>query len=181
MQGCRNQGLVTEKKAIQIWDMMSKFGGYGFCLPHSVEYSMITYWDCWAKCYYPNEFIAACLTLGDKTKNIEYVREARRLGLKINLPKIGISHAIKWNCDKKGNLFAPFISINGVGENVAKKISESKPSGIIRKGFFANGPSEKIPGVNKNVTAILNDIKAFEPDYVTTKDDLKKYRDLFIF
>lgn len=134
-----------------------------------------------SKVHYPNEFLASCLTLGDKTKNIEYIREARRLGLKINFPKIGVSHAIKWNCDKKGNLFSPFVSINGVGELVAEKIASATISNKVRKGFFSSAPSEKIPGVNKNVTAILNDIKAFDPEYVTTKEDLKKYKHLFIF
>jgi len=181
LQGCKNQGTIPEKKAIQIWDMMSKFGGYGFNLSHSVEYSMITYWDMFSKTYFPNEFLASCLTLGDKTKNIEYIREARRLGLKINLPKIGISDAVKWNCDKKGNLYAPFISINGVGETVAEKIAAAKLGEKQRKGFFSSTPSEKIPGVNKNVTAILTQINAFDPDYVTTRDDLKKFKSLFIF
>ena len=181
LQGCKNQGTVPEKKAIQIWDMMSKSGSYSFNLSHSVEYSMITYWDMWSKTYYPNEFLASCLTLGDKTKNIEYIREARRLGLKINLPKIGISDAVKWNCDKKGNLYAPFISINGVGETVAEKIAAAKLGEKQRKGFFSSTPSEKIPGVNKNVTAILTQINAFDPDYVTTRDDLKKFKSLFIF
>jgi len=181
LQGCKNQGLITEKKAIQLSIMMSKFGGYGFNLSHSVEYSMITYWDMYSKTYYPNEFLASCLTLGDKTKNIEYIREARRLGLKINLPKIGISDAVKWNCDAKGNLFAPFISINGVGENVAQKIANAQVSSKIRKGFFSSSPSEKIPGVNKNITATLTEIKAFDPEYVTTKEDLKKFKHLFIF
>jgi len=181
LQGCKNQGTVPEKKAIQIWDMMSKSGSYSFNLSHSVEYSMITYWDMYSKTYFPNEFLASCLTLGDKTKNIEYIREARRLGLKINLPKIGISDAIKWNCDKKGNLYAPFISINGVGETVAEKIAAAKLGEKQRKGFFSSTPSEKIPGVNKNVTAILTQINAFDPDYVTTKDDLKKFKSLFIF
>lgn len=181
LHGCKNQGLITEKKAVALWDMMSKFGGYGFNLSHSVEYSMITYWDMFSKVYWPNEFLASCLTLGDKTKNIEYIREARRLGLKINLPKIGISDAVKWNCDSKGNLFAPFISINGVGENVAQKIANAQVSSKIRKGFFSSSPSEKIPGVNKNITATLTEIKAFDPEYVTTKEDLKKFKHLFIF
>jgi DNA polymerase-3 subunit alpha len=181
LQGCKNQGLVSDKKAVQIWNMMSKSGSYSFNLSHSVEYSMITYWDCFSKVYYPNEFLASCLTLGDKTKNIEYIREARRLGLKINLPKIGISDALKWNCDKKGNLFAPFISINGVGPIDAPKIAGYKLPDKQRKGFFSSTPSEKIPGVNKNVQSILTKIKAFDPDYITTKEDFKEYRELFIF
>jgi len=161
--------------------MMSKFGGYGFNLSHSVEYSMITYWDCWSKTYYPNEFLTACLTMGDKDKNVEYIGEAKRLGLNINLPKIGVSDAVKWNCDKNGNLYAPFISINGVGVTVAEKIAASKPDNKKRRGFFTIAQSEKIPGVNKNIIKILTDTKAFDPNYVTTKQDLRTFKQFFIF
>jgi DNA polymerase-3 subunit alpha len=180
LQGCKNQKTVPDRKAIQIWDMMSKFGGYGFNLSHSVEYSMITYWDMFSKTYYPNEFLTACLTFGDKDKNIEYIKEANRLKLNINHPKLGVSDATKWNCDNDGNMYAPFVSIKGVGEPIAKKIIESKPSGK-RKGFFNLERSEKIPGVNKNIIKILTDIKAFDPDYRTTKQDLKTYKEYFIF
>jgi DNA polymerase-3 subunit alpha len=179
IQGCQNQKTVNVQKAKQVWNAMSKFGGYGFNVAHAVEYSMITYWDMWAKTYYPNEFLAACLTLGDKDKNVEYITESKRLGLTINLPKVGISHATKWNCDNKKNLFAPFISIKGVGETVADKIANSVSKK--RKGFFFSEQRETVQGINKNVLKILNDIKAFDKDYVTTKQDLRTFKEFFDF
>jgi DNA polymerase-3 subunit alpha len=178
LQGCKKQKTVPEKKSEKIWDMMSKFGGYGFNVAHAVEYSMITYWDMFVKTYYPNEF----LTHGDKAKNVEYIREAKRLGLKINLPKIGISDTVKWNCDKKGNLYAPFTSINGVQLATAEKIANLKSTQKKKRcGFFNLQQKEKYPGINKNVIEILEKIKAFDPDYITTKEDLKKYKQYFIF
>lgn len=182
LQGCKNKGLVKEDKAIQIWDMMSEFGGYGFNLSHSVEYSMITYWDMFSKTYYPAEFITACLTLGNKDKNVEYIREARRLGLKINLPKIGISDPIKWNCDKKKNLFAPFVSIKGVGDATAEKIAKFKEKKKKIKSFFTlPDENKKAKGIDEKTMNILNCVKAFDPDYVTTDEDLRKYKKFFIF
>lgn len=181
MLGCKNTGSVPEKKAIQIWDMMSKFGGYGFNKSHSVEYSMVTYWDMWSKTYYPNEYLACCLTRGDKAKNIGYMREARRLGLRISMPKVGVSHATKWAADKDKNLYAPFASIEGVGPATAINIANAKLSDKKRKGFFSKGPTQKIKGVDKTTIAILTDIQAFDPDYITTKTDLKTFRKLFTF
>ena len=182
LQGCKKQKTVPEKKSEKIWDMMSKFGGYGFNLSHSVEYSMITYWDMFVKTYYPNEFLTSCLTHGDKAKNVEYIREAKRLGLKINLPKIGISDAIKWNCDKRGNLYAPFTSINGVQLATAEKIVNLKSTQKKKRCGFFNLPSkEKYPGINKNVIEILEKIQAFDLNYITTKEDLKKFKQYFIF
>jgi DNA polymerase III alpha subunit len=143
---------------------------------------MITYYDMFSKTYYPAEFITACLTLGNKDKNVEYIREARRLGLKINLPKIGISHPLKWNCDNKKNLFAPFISIKGVGDVTAKKIAKFKEKKKRVKSFFTlPDESKKINGIDEKTMNILNCVKAFDPDYVTTDEDLRKYKKLFIF
>ncbi len=181
LQGCKNLGLVAEDKAIQIWDMMSKFGGYGFNLSHSVEYSMVTYWDMWSKTYYPNEYLACCLSRGDKEKNKGYMKEARRLKLTINMPKIGASHATEWNADTNGKLYAPFASIEGVGPPTAKLIAAAKLADKKRRGFFNAGPSQKIKGVDKGTIQILTDIQAFDPDYITTKADLKTFRKLFTF
>jgi intein/homing endonuclease len=135
-----------------------------------------------SKTYYPAEFITACLTLGNKDKNVEYIREARRLGLKINLPKIGISHPLKWNCDNKKNLFAPFISIKGVGDVTAEKIAKFKEKKKRVKSFFTlPDESQKINGIDEKTMNILNCVKAFDPDYVTTDEDLRKYKKFFIF
>ena len=182
LQGCKNKGLVKDDKAIQIWNMMSESGSYSFNLSHSVAYSMITYHDMWSKTFYPTEFITACLTLGNKDKNVEYIREARRLGLKINLPKIGISHPLKWNCDNKKNLFAPFISIKGVGDVTAEKIAKFKEKKKKVKSFFTlPDESKKINGIDEKTMNILNCVKAFDPDYVTTDEDLRKFKKFFIF
>lgn len=181
LEGCKKQKTVTEAKAIQIWDMMSKSGSYSFNLSHSVEYSMITYWDLWAKLYYPNEFIAACLTLGDKTKNVAYMREAKRLRLKVNLPKIGISDATRWNCDTEGNLYAPFITINGVGEPTANKIAAISTVKKARQGFFGAKVQRKYAGIDKTTMDVLTKIKAFEKSYITTEKDLKELKQYFIF
>ena len=181
VSGCVNCKTVTEKKASEIWDMMSKFGGYGFNKAHAVEYSMITYWDMWAKTYYPNEYLACCLSLGNKDKNVEYMREARALKLDIRLPKVGTSMADQWFADTNGNLYAPFTSISGVGINDAAKISETKLSEHKRKGFFNTAPTQRIKGVKKTTIDTLSKIHAFDADYETTKQDLKKYRRLFTF
>jgi DNA polymerase-3 subunit alpha len=182
LNGCKNNKTVSDEKALQIWNMMSESGSYSFNKSHSVTYSMITYYDMFSKTYYPAEFITACLTLGNKDKNVEYIREARRLGLKINLPKIGISHPTKWNCDNKKNLFAPFISIKGVGDVTAEKIAKFKEKKKRVKSFFTlPDESTKINGIDEKTMNILNCVKAFDPDYVTTDEDLRKYKKFFMF
>jgi len=93
---------------------------------HSVEYSMIAYWCAFCKLYFPAEFLCANLSYGSDGKKEELVKEARRLGLNIVLPKIGVSDAHKWVV-KDGKLYVPFIEIKGVGEKVALELLKYRP------------------------------------------------------
>ena len=65
--------------------------------------------------------------------------------------------------------------------SVADLIMNTSLSIRQKKGFFSKGPVQKIKGVDKNTINILEDINAFDPDYITTNQDLKKYRKLFTF
>lgn len=182
IQGCIELKTVTGKQAETIWETISTFGKYGFNKAHSVEYSMITYWDMWLKVYYPYEFIACCLTYGGLTNFKEYLKEARRLKLNIRLPKVGFSHAKKWIVDKENNLFAPFGCIDGIGESSAKAISEFNPNKKKKVGFFTNGEikkTEKIPGVNSTTTALLEKIDAFSPIQDITMEEKRMVREIF--
>ena len=75
----------------------------------------------WLKTYYPQEFIACCLTFGSKTNFKSFIVESKRLGLTLKYPKVGKADATNWIVDKNGNLFAPFVSINGIGEKVSDR------------------------------------------------------------
>lgn len=186
LDGCAELKTVNKKMAQEIWRTVSTFGAYGFNKAHSVEYSMITFWDMWLKTYYPEEFIACSLTYGSKEQFKSYLREARRLKLEIRLPKIDKAHAKNWSVDDSGNLFAPFICIDGIGEKMAYKIAEHKPVDKKRKGFFQlrdeNGAiaSQVIPGVNKKIMAILNEIEAFKPLGKITEEEKQIVREILL-
>ena len=81
--------------------------------------------------------------------------------------------------DNDKNLFAPFISINGIGEPTAKIISEHN-SQAPKKVFFTRvGVSKVIPGVNKTVIKILKEIKAFSPVTEYTDEERKTVNEIF--
>jgi len=155
VDGCLWTGNLNSKDAAHIWDMLASFGKYGFNLAHSVEYSMITYWMMYLKCYYPKEFLSACLTYGGKDDAKNYVDEARRLGLQIELPKQGLSKSKDWYAPPNQNvIYAPLMAIKGIGDSQAERILkgninkavQTKPSSrgkvkqqkekIIPRGFF---------------------------------------------
>ena len=69
------------------------FGRYGFNKSHSVAYSILSYQTAWLKAHYPAEFMAALLSseIGNTDKVVQYINEARELGLHILPPDVNES------------------------------------------------------------------------------------------
>lgn len=135
IDGCLKEGTLPENEARGFWDALQNYARYSFNKSHSIEYAMIAYWCAWLKLYFPAEFICANLTFGSDGKKEELVKEAKRIGLNVVLPRVGISDAVKWVV-KGNNIYVPFIEIKGVGEKTAQKFALFKPKSHKRKGFF---------------------------------------------
>ncbi len=185
--GCKERGTLKEDEAGSVWDQLSSFGAYGFNKAHAVEYSLITYWDMWCKVHYPKEFLCASLTHTDDKNKPELVDEARRLGLVLELPKVGSSKATDWVPSKDpsdNRIYMPFREIRGIGEVFAKQLEESdtRPSDHrkeIRPGFFVPKASARKP--NAKVIDLLDRIGAFEPDRIYTEEELQEMNQYFSF
>ncbi len=69
------------------------FGRYGFNKSHSVAYSVLSYQTAWLKAHYPADFLAALLSseIGDTDKVVQYINEARELGLEVLPPDVNES------------------------------------------------------------------------------------------
>jgi DNA polymerase-3 subunit alpha len=80
---------VVEDIAAQI----ETFGRYGFNKSHAVAYSLLSYQTAWLKAHYPAEFLAALLSseIGDTDTVVEYINEARELGLEVLPPDVNES------------------------------------------------------------------------------------------
>ena len=59
--GCKNNN-IPENKAIEIFDNIEKFAGYGFNKSHSAAYAFIAYQTAYLKTHYPSHFIASVLS-----------------------------------------------------------------------------------------------------------------------
>lgn len=133
IDGCVKQQTLSHVEADHVWEQLSSHGSYSFNKSHSASYSLIGYWTAWLKFNYTKEFMAALLTYGGDDQKPQYVKEARRLGLSIQLPRIGVSLANKWMASKENILYAPFTEIKGIGDAQAEKIVLDKKK---NKGFF---------------------------------------------
>ncbi|HEX9895909.1 MAG TPA: DNA polymerase III subunit alpha [Gemmatimonadales bacterium] len=84
---------VDRRKAEEISAQIETFGRYGFNKSHSVAYSVLSYHTAWLKTHYPADFLAALLSseIGDTDKVVQYINEARELGLDVLPPDVNES------------------------------------------------------------------------------------------
>jgi len=82
-----------KKLADELAAQIETFGRYGFNKSHSVAYSFLSYRTAWLKAYHPAEFMAALLSseIGNTDKVVQYINEARELGLEILPPDVNES------------------------------------------------------------------------------------------
>ena len=53
---------VSKDKAEEIFELILKFGGYGFNKSHSTRYAIVAFQTAYMKTYHPVEYMAALLT-----------------------------------------------------------------------------------------------------------------------
>lgn len=92
IEGAKKKGF-SENKATILFNLCSKFAGYGFNKSHSASYSVISYQTAYLKSNYPVEFMAALLTsvTGDADKVSTYIAECQRMKIKVMAPDVNES------------------------------------------------------------------------------------------
>ena len=130
---------VFSKKANEIYDLVEKFGGYGFNKSHSAAYALIVYWTAYFKENYPLEFFAAIMTteVHNLDRFVIFVNEAKEKGINIFLPDVNLSdydfeieenQADNENFGKVGIRFGLF-AIKGVGAALINEIKKERKNG----------------------------------------------------
>jgi len=171
--GALKRRTFTRKEAEDFWSGLENHSRYSFNLAHSIGYSMVAYWDLYLKVHYPLEFICASLTYGpdDKDKKEELIEDAKRMGLKIMPPKVGISKFRQWVVNGDG-LYVPFIEIDGIGQKSEGLIEEASDNSTSQMGLWGEIEQE-LSGKAKRVRGILEKVGAF--DELAVPEDIEKY------
>jgi DNA polymerase-3 subunit alpha len=92
---------------------------------HSFAYSILGYWECWLKTYYPVEFMAALMSAQDKIEKIaSYISECRDLNIKVHGPDINTSN--RGFTIHNGELYFGLESIKGLGKTAAYYIVKAR-------------------------------------------------------
>ena len=123
VRGCMHNGY-EKAKAEELFDLVLRFGGYGFNKSHAVAYGMIAWQTAYLKAHYPLIFYASLIDslLGDSAKTGQYVDECRRRSIAVYGPDISKSQAA--TCEENGGIRLPLSAVRSVGEHAALTILE---------------------------------------------------------
>jgi DNA polymerase-3 subunit alpha len=152
---------ISKKQAEKLWHDFEAHAGYSFNRSHAVAYSMLSYYTAWLKLHYPLEFIFAALkNEGDKDTRTEYLIEAKRLGLRVQLPHINESDV--YFSLQKDSLRFGLAEIKFISDSIANKIIEGRPYANYKE--FIEKAAKKGSGINSRAISSLNAIggAAFE-------------------
>ena len=117
---------VTKPKAVEVFDMMAKFAGYGFNKSHSAAYSVVAYQTAYLKAHYPAEFMAAVLTteMADSAKLALALDATRVAGIDILPPCVNASQA--HFTVEGGKVRFGLAAIKGVGQSAIDSLVEAR-------------------------------------------------------
>ena len=127
--GCKNNN-IPENKAIEIFDNIEKFAGYGFNKSHSAAYAFIAYQTAYLKTHYPSHFIASVLSSEqDKTDKLEpHVKDCGLMGIEILLPNINTSFET-FIVNDKNQIEYGLGALKDVGRKFIEEVCKERSNG----------------------------------------------------
>jgi DNA polymerase-3 subunit alpha len=115
---------ISEKSAIQVFDLMEQFAQYGFNKSHATAYALLAYQTAYLKVHYPVQFMAAMLTseIGNTDKIVMYIAECKDMGIPVLAPDINESMLHFYSTG--GKIRFGLLAIRNVGEGAIRSVLE---------------------------------------------------------
>jgi DNA polymerase-3 subunit alpha len=84
---------ISQDTAARLFELIAKFGEYGFNKSHSAAYALVAYQTAYLKAHYPLQFMAALLTSEKENtdKVIRYIGSCRSAGIEVLPPDVNES------------------------------------------------------------------------------------------
>ena len=126
VKGAEENGL-SQKVAIEIFDLLEKFAEYGFPKSHSTAYAIISYQTAWLKHYYPAEFMAANLSseINDTDRLMTLIDECKNMSLNIIPPNINLSVS-DFSVQNNQTIAYGLAGLKGVGSKAVDQIVDHR-------------------------------------------------------
>jgi DNA polymerase-3 subunit alpha len=135
IDGCVDKG-ITERQAMQLWEKMEFFSGYGFNASHAVSYATLSYQCAWLLRYYPIEWVAAFLDKEPEGRKEAAINIAKNLGFSIEALNVNTSGRV-WDISADGNaLIQPLTAVKGLGDSAIEQIYRGRPFHKIEDFLF---------------------------------------------
>jgi DNA polymerase-3 subunit alpha len=131
---------LSQRQAIELFELIEKFAGYGFNKSHSTAYALIAYMTAYLKAHYSVEFMAALLC-GDmagrnfkkKDSLVEHLEDCRRMHIEVVPPDVNASHGDFTVAN--GKIHFGLAAIKGCGDAAAAAIVKARKNGPFRDLF----------------------------------------------
>ncbi len=138
--GATDKGL-PRAEAVELFEMIEKFAGYGFNKSHSTAYALIAYMTAYLKAHYPVEFMAALLS-GDidarnfkkKDSLVEHLDDCRRMNVEVLPPDVNRAEGDFTVFE--GKIQIGLCAIKGCGESAAVRVAAARASGGPFRSLF---------------------------------------------
>jgi DNA polymerase-3 subunit alpha len=175
-----SENNIDPAKARSVYELIEKFGGYGFNKSHSVAYAMIAYQTAFLKAHHPVQFMAALLTedMGSQDKTIKNIAECRDMGIAILPPDIKeskVDFAVVGDSIRFGLAAVKNVGIKAVEAIVqerekggpfasltefCRRVDKSKVNKRVLEGLIQCGAFDFAHEYRSRLFASLNDILA---------------------
>lgn len=148
----------------EIFKLISKFASYGFVKAHASAYAELSYKTCYLKAHFPAEFLSIILTNNSGYYNkIQYIEEARRLGIDLKLPDINKSGFDFTVEDSGHSIRAPLTSVRDLGyAGTTSLLNEREKDGGFKDFFDFYTRTSTNCKLTKNAVENLIKIGAFD-------------------
>jgi len=160
IRGATERGIQSQK-AKKLFDLIEKFGGYGFNKSHSAAYALIAYQTAFLKAHFPVEFMASLLTgeINSIDGVVKYIAECRHHGIKVLPPDINES-------DKEFTVIGSkirfgLVAVKNVGEGAIEVIIDARKEGRF-SSLFDFCERVDLKKANKRVVESLIKCGAFD-------------------
>ena len=152
---------ITPKAAGGLWKDFEAHANYSFNASHAVAYSTVTYWTAWLKYHYPLDFMMSLLKNEKDTDTmVDYLIEAKRMGIKILLPHVNASGP-DFQIEESNGVQAIRYGLNNIkyiSSKVSAKIIAARP--FKSYAHLTEVATAKYSGINARVIASLNAVGA---------------------
>ncbi|MBW2608118.1 MAG: DNA polymerase III subunit alpha [Deltaproteobacteria bacterium] len=170
------ENSIPSANAKLLFDLIEKFGWYGFNKSHSAAYALIAYQTAYLKTHFSVEFLASLLTseMHSTAGVVKYIAECRSHGIEILPPDINES-------DKKfvvagSKIRFGLVAVKNVGESAIEAIVEARSHNKF-SSLFEFCEYVDLKRVNKRVVESLIKCGAFDSTGAKRSQMLASFED----